>query len=86
VAKSVAQLLATACSSLGSNSDISQNKKWSTEAKEWPTLSTPPKNIYTKTIAVICVDYTTKKVEKSRAIFRNGLACSGMELSDYPIC
>jgi hypothetical protein len=42
---------APACygSSLRSNPDISQNKKWATQAKEWPTYSSKPK-IYKKSL------------------------------------
>jgi hypothetical protein len=48
---------APACygSSLGSNPDISQNTKWTTLAKEWSTLSSPPK-IYKKSQTIQALD------------------------------
>jgi hypothetical protein len=52
VAKLVARLLATAALLVRIQTSL-KNTKWVTSAKEWPTHSSPSKNIYKKVCSVV---------------------------------
>jgi hypothetical protein len=65
VAKLVARLLATAALWVQIQTSL-KNKKWATFAREWPTLSSPPKK-YTKRIfsELLHLRHTSTKVNFS---------------------